>query len=59
MVKPKRVVESEDVQFEELDSQADFDSADDEICQLLLYKTVELFVTVHSYSYDSNLMEKQ
>lgn len=38
--------------------QADFDVGDEETYQLLLYKIVELFVTVHGFSYSSNLMEK-
>ena len=54
----KKVVENEDVQFYWLITQADFDVGDDETYQLLLYKIVELFVTVHGFSYASNLMEK-
>jgi len=54
----KKVIESENVQFYWLIAQADFAVGDDETYQLLLYRIVELYVTVRGFSYASNLMEE-
>ena len=50
------MVASEEVEFYWLISQADFDVGDEEV---LLYKIVELYLTVRGYSFASNLVEKQ
>jgi len=54
----KKVEGSEDVPFYWLIAQADFDVGGDETYRLLLHKIVEWYVTVHGFSYASNLMEK-
>jgi len=54
----KHVVESEEVEFYWLIAQADFDVGDEETYKLLLYKIVELYVTVRGHSYAANIMEK-
>ena len=54
----KNIVESEEVEFYWLITQADFDVGDEETYKLLLHKIVELYVTVRGHSYASNLMEK-
>ena len=54
----KSVVESEEVEFYWLITQADFDVGDEETYKLLLHKIVELYVTVRGHSYASSLIEK-
>ena len=54
----KSVVASKEVEFYWIISQADFDVGDEETYQVLLYKTVELYLTVRGYSFASNLVEK-
>jgi len=39
-------------------AQADFDVGDEETYKLLLYKIVELLVTVRGHTYASSLIEK-
>ena len=51
-------MESEEVEFYWLITQADFDVGAGETYKLLLHKMVELYLTVRGYSYASNLMEK-
>jgi len=52
------IVESEEVEFYWLITQADFDVGDEETFKLLLHKIIELYVTVRGHSFASNLMEK-
>ena len=54
----KSVIASEEVEFYWVISQADFDVGDEETYQVLLYKIVELYLTVRGYSFASNLVEK-
>ena len=51
-------MESEEVKFYWVITQADFDVGDEETYKLLLHKIVELYVTVRGYLYASNLIEK-
>ena len=54
----KSIMESEEVEFYWLITQADFDVGDEETYKLLLHKMVELYLTVRGHLYASNLMEK-
>ena len=54
----KKITEDDDVQFYWIISTADFEIDDTETHNLLLYKTVELFVTMRGFSKASAWMEK-
>jgi len=54
----RKVIEDEDVQFYWIISTADFEIDDMETHDLLLYKIVELFITMHGFSKASAWMEK-
>ena len=49
----KSIVESEEVKFYWIITQADFDVGDEETYKLLLHKIVELYVTVRGHLYAS------
>ena len=51
-------MESEEVEFYWLITQADFDVGDEETYKLLLHEMVKLYLTVRGHSYASSLMEK-
>ena len=54
----KKVIDDDDVQFYWIISTADFEIDDTETHNLLLYKIVELFITMRGFSKASAWMEK-